>query len=153
VPSEVAVLTHKSPGRTRLRIPARRNDEDYFASLAQALRQCPGVQRVETNPRTAGVLLLHNVELEAIFVYAEQRELFNRPRNIASEWVLEAVAQQLAHVDDRLLQRSSGRWGLSSLAFYGLIAATGYQLYRGNVLPAAETLLQHTLKLLEDKNS
>lgn len=146
---EVAALVHKSPGRARLRIARRRNDADYFAALAQVLGECAGVEHVEANPRTASVLVLHTTELGAIFSYAEQRELFARPTVTANEWVLETVADRMSAMDERLLERSDGQWGLSSLAFYGLLAATGYQVYRGNLLPAAETLLQHTLKLLE----
>ncbi|MFI5307863.1 MAG: HMA2 domain-containing protein [Polyangiales bacterium] len=147
--SETALLAHASTGRTRLRIPSRRNDEDYFAALSRALSECPGIDHVEANPRTGSVLLLHTAERAEIFAYAEQRQLFVRPALAQSEWVLDVVNDRMAELDGRLLERSEGKWGLSSLGFYGLLAATGLQIYRGNLWPAAETLLQHTLKLLE----
>ena len=147
---ELAVLAHQSHGRVRLRFASRRGDEAFFSALGTGLLECPGVEQVLANTRTASVLVLHRTELEKVFDFAEERQLFLRPKAPANRWLLDSVNDQITALDDRLLDRSEGRWGLSSLAFYGLLAATGYQIYRGNLLPAAETLVQHALKVLEN---
>ena len=147
--AERTVLAHSSPGRARLRIGARRKDAAFFAELVRGLAQAPGVEHVSANPLTGSVLLLHGGELETIFAYAEQHQLFARPQaSVAHDDVLEAVAHSLGVLDDRLLEQSEGRWGLSRLGFYALVAAASYQVYRGQIFPAAETLLQHALKMV-----
>lgn len=53
-------VAHSVPSRTRLRIPDRRHQPDYFAQLSQRLSAHPRVRQVEVNAGTGSVLLRHD---------------------------------------------------------------------------------------------
>lgn len=61
-----ATITHRLPGRTRLRIPARRGDAAFFARVAEQARGLPTVRAVRANPVTSGLLVEHEGEIEPI---------------------------------------------------------------------------------------
>jgi hypothetical protein len=61
-----ALVAHAIPGRTRLRIPARRRQAEFFAALAERLAAHPGIRRVRVNPSTASILLQHEGSIEDI---------------------------------------------------------------------------------------
>ena len=72
----VAVVAHSAQGRTRFKIPARRRDAQYFATVEQRLPNAPDVERVQANPITGSVLVHHRGPAEALYTYAEKNELF-----------------------------------------------------------------------------
>ena len=154
--ASAAVIAHHSPGRTRFRLPEHRYDNQFLEHAASALRDCEGVESVSVSPATGSLLVLHVMDLDALLRYADEHGLFQAVPSAAieaREAVLHSVAQRLASVDDRLLERSQGKYGVRGLAFYGLVGSMVYQLYRGNVLPAAETLLHHALGVLAKSQS
>ncbi len=55
----LALVVHAIPNRTRLRIPSRRGDPVFFASIATALAAMPGIRRVAVQSVTGSVLLEH----------------------------------------------------------------------------------------------
>ena len=61
-----AQVTHRLPGRTRLRIPAHRGDPAFFARLVERARGLPAVRTARVNPTTGSVLLEHEGEVEPI---------------------------------------------------------------------------------------
>jgi hypothetical protein len=72
-----AELAHAMPGRTRLRLPDRRGDAAFFASIASGLSSLPGVYKVETRPLTGSVLVQHFSTLESLTEAARNSGLFN----------------------------------------------------------------------------
>src|SRR5690349_17388730 len=52
-----ARICHSSPGRVRVRIPERRYDTEYFNAIRELISAWPGVESVEVNPVTAGMLV------------------------------------------------------------------------------------------------
>jgi hypothetical protein len=71
-----AYTVHQVPGRTRLRVPARRGDRTYFAHVAQALTRAPEVLSVRVNPSTGSILLLHTSQLRKLAEHAAEAGLF-----------------------------------------------------------------------------
>jgi hypothetical protein len=67
---------HALPGRTRLRIDEKRGDEAYFTTVESALRDYPGISSVETNSRTASVLVHHTENDPSPWQRAEEQGLF-----------------------------------------------------------------------------
>jgi hypothetical protein len=67
---------HALPGRTRLRIDEKRGDEAYFTTVESALRDYPGISSVETNSRTASVLVHHTENDPPPWQRAEEQGLF-----------------------------------------------------------------------------
>ena len=61
-----ASVTHRLPGRTRLRIPARRGDAAFFERTIEQARALPSVRAARANPVTASLLLEHEGEIEPI---------------------------------------------------------------------------------------
>ena len=54
-----ARIVHRIAGRMRVRVPSRRGDPAYFATVEETLRSLNGVERVEADPLTGGILILH----------------------------------------------------------------------------------------------
>jgi hypothetical protein len=61
-----ATVTHRLPGRTRLRIPAHRGDAGFFAQAVEQARVLPTVRAAQANPVTGSLLLEHEGEIEPI---------------------------------------------------------------------------------------
>jgi hypothetical protein len=71
-----AYTVHQVPGRTRLRVPARRGDSAYFARVAHALALAPEVLSVRVNPSTGSILLHHSSPLQKLAEDAAEGRLF-----------------------------------------------------------------------------
>lgn len=52
-----AVIGHAIPGRVRLKIPGMQGDSVYFQIAGEVLHGAPGVRTVDTNHRTASILI------------------------------------------------------------------------------------------------
>lgn len=144
-----AEITHNSPGRLRLRIRARRGRADYFAGIEEKLVQCPGIERVVTNPVTGSVLLEPASDLAALVTFTEVQQLFQ----LAQEPVLMApltqqVAERFGALNGELRKFSGGGIDLGALGFIGLVTFAAVQLQRGHVLGPASTLLWYAAGLL-----
>jgi hypothetical protein len=72
----IARVVHTMPGRARLRIPERRGDAVFFASVATGLASIRGVYRVEVRPLTGSILLQHGPPLQRIAETAQEARLF-----------------------------------------------------------------------------
>jgi hypothetical protein len=125
-----AEVVHAIPGRTRLRIAARRGDAVFFASIASGLSMIQGVQKVEIRPLTGSILIHHDAPLERIAKAAEQVRLFVLGR-------AEQVPSPI--LDVPLAPKMVIGLGLGVLALW--------QLAQGRVLPRATTLAWYAANL------
>lgn len=143
-----AHVVHLSQGRLRIRIPEKRRDEAFFKTVEERLRSWQSVERVETNPLTAGVLV-HFSDLGGLFAEnAMRNDLFavnidelraehERPRQTITAWARQRWAES-----DRLLRRwTDDKADLRSAAFLVAVAGAIIQAYRGQIAPPAATLL------------
>ena len=80
VMAPLAREVHALPGRTRLRIDEKRGDEAYFTTVENALRDYPGILAVETNSRTASVLVHHTENDPSPWQRAEEQGFVPCPR-------------------------------------------------------------------------
>jgi hypothetical protein len=126
----LAAIVHETPGRTRLRLAERREDESFFAFLCGELAQIPGVRRADAAPLTGGILLLHDKPLSEIAEAAEAAGLFR---------LLDGAAKLPAEqsFELRITPRMAAAIGL------GLIAA--WQLHKEKLFPSAFTVAWHAL--------
>jgi hypothetical protein len=144
-----AEITHNSRGRLRLRIRAQRGHADYFAGIEQKLAQCPGVERVVTNPVTGSVLLEPAIDLAALLAFAQAQQLFQLAQASAFMPPLtQQVAERFGVLNCELRRLSGGGVDLGSLGFIGLVTLAAVQLQRGHVLGPASTLLWSAIGLL-----
>ena len=54
-----ARVRHAIAGRTRIAVESKRHDLDYYVRVVQQLNELPEVLEVTANPRSAGLLLIH----------------------------------------------------------------------------------------------
>ena len=118
-----AHVTHAIANRTRLRIPSRRGDSVFFASLATTLSAMPGIQRVTVQPVTGSVLLEHTKRLPKLLQAAQEAQLFK----LSEPWQ-QPSSSEPATVDPKLL------------IGIGMGVFALWQLTRGRILPPAMTL-------------
>jgi len=141
-------VAHRINGRIRIRIPSKRRDFSYFESLQQKLKACEGVDALQANPLTGGVLLLHHANLPSIAQFAEQNQLFILTEEAPTGPVSQQIAQRFQVIDQRLQAFSAGKIDLSGAAFFGLTTLGLFQLLRRNVAPAGLTLLWYAISVL-----
>jgi hypothetical protein len=128
-PLPFAATVHAIPGRTRLRIEARRGDDFFFASIATGLSSIAGVDHVEVRPLTGSVLIQHSAPLARIAEAAAQARMFTMVEDAP-----------LSHQDRAALDaKAITAIGLGSFALF--------QLMRGKILPPAITLALYAASL------
>jgi hypothetical protein len=76
-----AVIEHQLPKRTRLRIPSKRGDASFFASIGQRLAEIPGVERARANTLTGHVVLEQARAFDAIAADAARNGIFELRRS------------------------------------------------------------------------
>jgi Heavy metal associated domain 2 len=146
-----AYVVHRLARRTRLRMPELSGDHERCGFVVEALSHCPEVVAVRTNPVTATIVLEHDDDaLDRIAAYARDLDLFDlaSPPPAAPAQAPGVVMEHaLARLDAWVRAGSGGRSTLGSVAVMGLLAGAVWQATRGQVLPAAATLVWYALAL------
>jgi hypothetical protein len=146
----VAVVAHSAHGRTRFRVPARRRDAEYFATVEQRLPQGPDVERVQGNPITGSVLVHHRGPAEALYTYAEKNELF-RVSTLGDR--ASNLLRQRGSVLDQQLRELTGQYlDVRSLTFIALVSIGLVQAMRGQFAGPALTIFWYAATLLDGSN-
>ncbi|CAL1241679.1 hypothetical protein [Candidatus Methylocalor cossyra] len=140
-----AFIVHQSPGRLRLKIPAKRGDRAYFARLAERLAACSGITAIDGRAHTGTVLVLHAPTLAAadITAFAERTALFSprrRPPPSLGE-LLERANARIHTLERGFSTATSGALDRSSILFWILLALAIRQAARGKALMPAFSLL------------
>ena len=147
------VLVHHIAGRTRVRVPAKRGDSAYFATVSEQLAHCPGVVSVMTSDATAGVLVVHDgAEPDVLADYARTFELFDLPDAAPAAMErgrppADILTSGLHQLDDWVRTGTGQSADLRAVALTALVGAAAWQLLRGQTLPAAATLLWYAWHL------
>jgi len=128
-------ISHQSPGRLRLKFPMQKGDESFFNKLGKRLLSCPGVQKVEGNPLTGSVLMLHESDSQSIVEFAREKKIFHlsEPKKTETPYH-ESFISSFSALNERVKSAMNGQidfWGMTSFA---LIAAGIYQVARGNLV-------------------
>ena len=160
-----AVLAHVSQGRVRLKVPAKKNDADFFSRLEKFLTPLPGVERVEVNPLTGSVLVFHSLnlgsreDLRSLATSSEIGGLFTLkahqsdaalPRSPAVP-LARSLATSLATLNEQVRGLSGGFVDVPTLAIAGLVAVSIRQMREGVVFIPAVTALWYASSLLKDQ--
>jgi hypothetical protein len=137
-----AHISHAAAGRVRIKVPARRGDADYFARAAARFGECPGVQRIATNPLTASILIEHTTDTAAILDFAKAGDVVSLQRERGETVSLAATLREAAADADARLRRAAGDaldlWSATSLIFFTLACI---QVLRGQYMGPATALL------------
>lgn len=145
-----AFITHVTRERVRIKIPSKKGDSAYFASLKEklaALSELPGIQRIEANPLTGSILVLHTLDLEAMDLglvaqYSEFNQLFR---------LQQPPAKQTPAPEDKASGRAAGEIDVELLGILGLLGLAIVQLKRGHIMIPAISALWYTYSLIKDR--
>lgn len=134
-------ITHQIPHRTRLSIPAKKRDVDYFGSLEQTLKTYRKVEAVETNPLTGSVLIFHQGSQGEVSDFAKDSKLFEMiPPSQTGQWNA-GIFDRIEDLNQEVVQFSSGALNIDHLTGLALIGLGLFQVSRRNILPPALTLI------------
>jgi len=151
-----AFVAHVSHGRIRVKIPGRKNDRDYFSQLKKYLEPWPGIKKVQTNPLTGSVLVLHTLELKnlddlkTMSDYSEMLGLFKvAPPETSDTSVARSLAGGFAGLNQSVKGVTAGAVDLPTLGFFGLLGVGIWQMSRGDVAVPAITALWYASSILK----
>jgi hypothetical protein len=147
---EDAYLSHASKGRLRLRIPSKKKDDAFFAQLQTILSPIPGLDRVQVNPLSGSLLILHSElpeELASLVKTladpAPKRNSSGKPNTI-----YQRVTGTFNQVNTRIQGFTKGELDVPTLSFIALVAMGIYQISRKNfVAPAWYTAFWYALNI------
>jgi hypothetical protein len=148
-----ARISHFTPRRLRIKVPEKRRDRGFFDTVAARLAMWDSVERVETNPLTASVLI-HFSEPESLFLEAATKnDLFDIDFDAAfgasSEPVVtQAVVQSFEAADHALRRWTQNQIDMRGVLFVLLLAAGVFQLLRRRLDAPAPTLLWYAGDLI-----
>ena len=148
-----ASISHFTPRRLRIKVPEKRRDTAFFDTVAERLATWDSVERVETNPLTASVLVHfsdpHRLFLEAV----AKNDLFDIDFDAAfrapSEPVVtQAAVQSFEMADDALRRWTQNQIDMRGVLFVLLFAGGVFQLLRRRLDAPAPTLLWYAGDLI-----
>lgn len=149
-----AYIVHRIRSRTRLRIPGKCKDPDYFQSLRESLSRIPGLDDVVASYVSGSVLLQHSCtsfdSLLPELVALDQFELTDE--KIPPLPPMEAVMGKITRTDALIGEVSSGNLDLRTLIFAGALLMTLQQVARGNLVGPALPTLMAALSMMNGGN-
>ena len=150
-----AFVCHRAGRRMRLRIPSAKGNVVYFKTLEEALRKCPEVDEVSTNPTTASVLILSDHHSSSgIREFAKREGLFQVQRRMSSAKSLVTNVTNAFEKYDKLIKRYTGdELDIPTVVFLALLVSGIMQIARGNVVaPAWYTAFYYALGIFTRVN-
>lgn len=132
-----AHISHQTSGRLRIRIPSQKGNAPYFASLKERFSSFPGIQKIEVNPLTGSVLVLHQIDLKQIDFkmisdYTEQSGLFRFEQSKHSAGsVSQRVVETFQDANRKVEKFTGGEVDLPTLSFVGLLGVGLFSMARG----------------------
>jgi hypothetical protein len=148
-----ARISHFTARRLRIKIPEKRRNTDFFNTVAERLATWDSVERVETNPLTASVLI-HFSDPERLFLEAAAKnDLFEIDLDGAfgnsSEPVVTGAAVQSFETADQAVRRwTQNQIDMRGVLFVLLLAGGLVQLLRRRLDAPAPTLLWYAGDLI-----
>lgn len=148
-----ARISHFTSRRLRIRVPEKRRDAPFFADAADRLSSWDSIERVETNPLTASILI-YFTDPQQLFVEAvAKNDLFDIDFDAvfapdSEPQVTQAAARSFETADLGLRRWTQNRIDLRGALFLLLLGGGLYQLLRGKLATPAPTLLWYAGDLL-----
>jgi hypothetical protein len=148
-----ARISHFTSRRLRIKVPEKRRDTAFFDTVAERLATWDSVERVETNPLTASVLVHfsdpHRLFLEAV----AKNDLFDIDfdaafRASSEPAVTQAAGQLFEMADDALRRWTRNQIDMRGVLFVVLLAGGLFQLLRRKLDTPAPTLLWYAGDLI-----
>jgi len=128
-------IVHASAHRLRVRIASKRADSSYWATIADGFSACAGIENIEVNQRTAGVLFIHETDSAAITGFAASAGIFSVPEKApAPEYpsIYDGMTESFNKVDNTIKEFTKNELDLSSLSFLALVGVGIYKIAKGD---------------------
>jgi hypothetical protein len=137
----------------RIKVPEKRRDAAFFNVVADRLAAWESIERVETNPLTASVLIYFSDPQRLLLEAAVKNDLLDIDFEDAvaepSDQIVSRTAVRSFDTADHGLRRwTRNQLDMRSAIFLLLFAGGLYQLLRGRVSTPAPTLLWYAGNLL-----
>jgi len=147
-----ARIVHFTPRRLRLKVPEKRRDVAFFDFVRNRLAAWDSVERVETNPLTASVLV-HFSAPEQLFLEAVGKNDFldidlDAIAPPTEPVVTSAAIRSFVAGDNALRSWTANAIDVRTVVFLLLFVGGVYQLLRGRMSTPAPTLLWYAGSLL-----
>jgi hypothetical protein len=143
-------VRHALSGRTRIAVASKRNDLGYYLRVVQEIAKLPEVVEVTANPRSAGLLVIHEEgALPSIADRARERGWFElESLQPPDQTGIERAGAGLAAID-RVLKRSTrADVDVMSLVYLALMGMAVVQIARGQIMAPAVMLVWYAVELL-----
>jgi Heavy metal associated domain 2 len=148
----LARITHFTKRRLRIKVPEKRRDAAFFDFARDRLMVWNSVERVETNPLTASILVYFSDPERLLLEAVGKNDFLDIDfATLAQpvEPVVTRVAVRSFSAGDRALRGWTGNQvDMRSVVFLLLFAGGVYQLMRGRLSTPAPTLLWYAGSLL-----
>lgn len=138
-----AFITHMAAGRLRIKIPSKKGESAYFSSLKERVSALPGIQKIEVNPVTGSVLVLHTLPVEEIDFkvlseYTAAGGLFKlETPNGSGKPVSDKITGMFKGADKGVRDFTGGQLDLPTAAVLGLLGVGLFQMSRGKTTAPA----------------
>jgi hypothetical protein len=147
-----ARIAHFTIRRLRIRVPEKRRDAAFFDFVQNRLAAWDSVERVETNPLTASILI-HFSDAQRLLLEAVAKNDFldidfGAIAQRAQPAVTRAAVQSFVTSDSMLRNWTANTVDMRSVVFLLLFLGGVYQLLRGRLSTPAPTLLWYAGSLL-----
>jgi Heavy metal associated domain 2 len=148
-----ARISHFTARRLRIKVPEKRRDRTFFETVAERMATWDSIERVETNPLTASVLIYFS-DPERLFVEAAAKnDLFEIDFDTAFEdsgspAVTQAAVQSFDTADHALRRWTANQIDMRGVLFVLLLAGGVVQLLRRRLDAPAPTLLWYAGDLI-----
>lgn len=130
----LAHISHRTRERLRIKIPSRKGDRKYFASLKERFSSLEGIESLEINPVTGSLLFIHSSDMRAIAEHAMANNLFIlRGLDSFPAGLQQRVSGTFKGINARLKTATGGEIDMGGLAFLVLLGIGAYQISMGNL--------------------
>lgn len=129
-----AFISHQTPGRVRIKIPSKKENESYFSSLRKAFSQLEDLESVKLNPLTSSALFVgSNIDAECVAEHGEKTRIFRLVEKTPQGAVLpRQVIEPLRSLNRSFGQLTGGEIDFAGILFLTLLVVGALQILRGN---------------------
>jgi hypothetical protein len=130
----VAFVSHQTGSRLRIKVPSKRKDKIFLASLVKEISCIEGVKNVEINKHTGSVLIHHSHDPVTIIETIKTNKLltFAGPR-YARTHLHRRVNDAFKEANVAIRDITGNELDIGGAAFLTLLGMGIYQVWRGNV--------------------
>jgi len=148
-----ASISHFTPRRLRIRVPEKKRDRAFFDHVAGRLRDWHSVERVETNPLTASILIHFSNPNALLLEAVAKNDLLEIDFTTAFTDATTPVATEAAVASFGAADRALRRWTQNQIDMRGvlfllLLAGGVFQVLRRRLDTPAPTLFWYAGDLI-----